>query len=243
MALFFSWVKLNPAQNRPLATQCLKPQCHGTDTTDEWRGKHGRRQCVPESIPQHHHQWLGGRQKEPNLPLHRQVWRLTEACLKEDIKTAHGISGIWTPTQLHVNYRTLFFVCAVTAEFQSNKQIIHSRKSFPKEHCKVLACVSWEPLQRVRSTSQCCGCSPGNGLREQTFPFSPISSFFMALWYQERPAWINHYAFSANIFKKKWREGKAVENKSQTLSSKMSCFFCFFVFFRIFLQKGNVAVL
>lgn len=222
-------MKLNPAQNRPLATQCLKPQFHGTDTIDEWRGKHGRRQCVPESIPQHHHQWLGGRQEEPNLPLRRQVWRLTEACLKEDIKTAHGISGIWTPTQLHVNYRTLF-LCAVTAEFQSNKQIIHSRKSFPKEHCKVLACVSWEPLQRVRSISQCCGCSPGNGLREQTFPFSPISSFFMALWYQERPAWINHYAFSANIFKKKWREGKAVENKSQTLSSKMSCFFCFFVF-------------
>lgn len=201
-------MKLNPAQNRPLATQCLKPQFHGTDTIDEWRGKHGRRQCVPESIPQHHHQWLGGRQKEPNLPLHRQVWRLTEACLKEDIKTAHGISGIWTPTQLHVNYRTLF-LCAVTAEFQSNKQIIHSRKSFPKEHCKVLACVSREPLQRVRSTSQCCGCSPGNGLREQSFSFSPISSFFMALWYQEWPAWINHYAFSANTFKKKVKRRKS----------------------------------
>lgn len=126
LALFFSWVKLNPAQNRPLATQCLKPQCHGTDTTDEWRGKHGRRQCVPESIPQHHHQWPGGRQKEPNLPLHRQVWRLTEACLKEDIKTAHGISGIWTPTQLHVNYRTLFFVCSNS--WISKQQTDHSFK-------------------------------------------------------------------------------------------------------------------
>lgn len=110
------------------------------------------------------------------------------------------------------------FWCAVTAEFQSNKQIIHLRKSSQKGHCKILAHVSWSGL-RLSAVAAAQGISSENGL-------SHFPQFLHSLW---------HYGIKGDLHglitmpsmqissrkkKEKKREGKALENKSKTLPAK-----------------------